>query len=307
MKSIACGLALLAACASPPSTSPSTSEVRDEIIGGTTALDDDAVVWLVSYPPDRSVLLSCTATVIAPDVLLTAAHCVDAANHPGYLFGAFLGADASAFPFLVDLEPHLLPVRSVHAHPDYLTTAPYHADIAIAILEDDVTISPIPLRRAPVTAAMVGTEARIVGYGQATVGVASSTRRQAVTVLAGIDTGDTIRVGDPAHRTCLGDSGGPALLDDGDGEQLIGVDSYADNGNCDMAAHFRRVDQYLDFIDTYTGGEQPDADAGVPDPDAGDDDPGAMDDGGGCAAGGGGGGGLIVVLAALGLARRRRG
>jgi secreted trypsin-like serine protease len=303
MKSIACGLGLLAACAAPPST----SEVRDEIIGGTTAPDDDAVVWLVSYPPDRSVLLSCTATVIAPDVLLTAAHCVDAPNHPGYLFGAFLGADASAFPLLVDLEPHLVPVSAVYAHPDYVTTAPFHADLGVAILEDDVTIAPLPLRRAPITAAMVGDEARIVGYGQATLGVSSSTRRQAVTELAGIDTGDTIRVGDAAHRTCLGDSGGPALLDDGDGEQVIGVDSYADNGNCDQAAHFRRVDQYLDFIDEYTGYVEPGADAGVPDPDAdeGDDDPGATD-GGGCAAGGGGGG-LIVALAALGLAWRRRG
>lgn len=302
MKSIACGLLLITACAAPPST----SEADQPIIGGSLAPDDDAVVWLLSYPADRSTLYSCTATVIAPDVLLTAAHCVDAPNHPGFLFGAYLGADASAYPTLALLEPHLVPVSAVFAHPDYVTTAPFHADLGVAILADDLTIAPLPLRRDPIDVGMVGDEARIVGYGQATVGVASSTRRQAVTELAGIDTGDTIKVGDATRHTCLGDSGGPALLDDGDGEEVIGVDSYADNGNCDMPAHFRRVDQYLPFLDEHTGYVAPgDADAGVDDPDAMPADPGADDGGGGCAVGGGGGASLLVGLALLALRRRR--
>ena len=155
-------------------------------------------------------------------------------------------------------------------------------------------------------AGMVGTPARIVGYGQAAVGVPSSTRRQATTVIAGLDADDTVRVGDPQHVTCLGDSGGPALIMEGGAEIVIGVDSYADNGSCNLPAHFRRTDLYTGFLDPYLGtAANPDAgvDAGVG-ADAGVD-PG--DDSGGCAAGGGAGaGGALVVAIALALVRRRR-
>ena len=64
------------------------------VIGGTAATADDAVVLLAAYPPERDTWYSCTASVIAPGLLLTAAHCVDAPNHPDFLYGAFLGQDA---------------------------------------------------------------------------------------------------------------------------------------------------------------------------------------------------------------------
>ncbi|MCA9678399.1 MAG: hypothetical protein KC464_25460, partial [Myxococcales bacterium] len=96
--------------ADPPSGGPATAVRGDEIIGGGPAADDDAVVLLASFPTDRSVLATCSAVAISPTVLLTAAHCVDAGTHPGYIFGAFLGADASAYPTLVELEPHLVAI-----------------------------------------------------------------------------------------------------------------------------------------------------------------------------------------------------
>ena len=121
-----------------------------------------------------------------------------------------------------------------------------------------------------------------------------------------VGTDDTVRVGDPQHVTCLGDSGGPALIMEGGAEIVIGVDSYADNGSCNLPAHFRRTDLYTGFLDPYLGtAANPDAgvDAGVG-ADAGVD-PG--DDSGGCAAGGGAGaGGALVVAIGLALVRRRR-
>lgn len=294
----------LPACTSEPPTTTAAAP----IIGGTAAPDDDAVVLLVSFPPDRSVMATCSATLVAADVLLTAAHCVDAANHPGWLFGAFFGDSAEQYDTLAELEPQLAAVTEVHALPDYDPDAPFYGDIGVAILAAAVTdVASIPYGREPLDAAVVGAPARIVGYGQATVGVYSSTRRQAATVVAAIDAGDTIAVGDADHVTCLGDSGGPALYDAGAGEIVIGVDSYADNGSCDQPAHFRRPDLFLDFIDQYTGyvepGE-PDADPGSGgDDDGGDDDGGG---GGGCTTtGSGGGAGLVLVLAALARARQR--
>lgn len=293
----------LAACAEPAGLELGAAAAP--IVGGTAAPDDHAVVLLASYPTDRSVLATCTASVIAPTVLLTAAHCVDPTTHPGWVFGMFPGADASAYPTLAALEPHLVPVASVHAHPSYVRTAPFTADIAVAILATPTDIAPLPVNRAALSSSLTGQPARIVGYGQAQVGVASATRRQAMTVIDGFDPDDTVRVGDAQHVTCLGDSGGPALIAIGGVETIIGVDSYADNGTCDRPAHFRRTDAYAaSFIDTYAPPPAAGPDAGTAGPDAGD---GGGDDGGGCAAAGGRGGiGAVALgLAAL-VARRRR-
>lgn len=180
-------------------------------------------------------------------MLVTAAHCLDTPNHPGYLYGIFPGADASIYPRLVDLEPHPLAVTDVHAYSGYDTRPPFVGDI-------------------------------------------------------GVDGDDTVRVGDAAHVTCLGDSGGPALVDDGTGtEVLLGVDSFADNGSCNTPAYFRRVAAYQPFLDSYTGDQPVDVDAGVtPAPDAGVVD----DDDGGCSTGGAAS--LPLALALLLDVRRRR-
>ncbi len=297
----AAAVSLTAACADPSAPFAAPPTTAAPIIGGGPAPDDHAVVLLAAYPNDRSVLATCTATVIADDVLLTAAHCVD---HPGWRYGMFVGADAAVYPTLADLEPHLAPVTAVHLHPSYQRTPPFTADIGVALLAQPTTIAPLPIGRVALGPDVVGRPARIVGYGQAAVGVPSATRRQAATVVDGLDPDDTVRVGDAAHVTCLGDSGGPALVRVDGVETVIGVDSYADNGSCDRPAHFRRTDLYLSFIDTFAGVPAgPDAGQGTG-ADAGDD-PG--DEGGGCQVGGGRGVGVLVGLGALALMRRRRG
>lgn len=291
-------LVLLAtACTAEPP--PPTGASAQPIIGGAPSPGDSAVVMLASYPPDRSVLATCTAVVIAPTVLATAAHCVDALNHPGWLFGAFPGPDASIYPRLVDLEPHLVPITEVHAHPAYDPAPPFHADLGVAILSQPLTgVTPVRIYRG-LLAPLVGGPARIVGYGQETVGQFSTVRRAATTVVAQIDQGDTVTVGDIDHRTCVGDSGGPALVEVGGVEQLLGIDSYGP-ADCGQPGHFIRADLYQPFLDGYSGDQPPAVDAGV-EPDAGM----AGDDEGGCATGGSGGaGGALLGLALLALRRR---
>src|SRR5262249_48905433 len=65
------------------------------------------------------------------------------------------------------------------------------------------------------------------------------------------DAQDTVVVGDSAHRSCVGDSGGPALVKTGGAETVIGVDSYTDTTGCLEPAHYQRTDVYTDFIDVY--------------------------------------------------------
>jgi secreted trypsin-like serine protease len=216
---------------------------RAAIIGGTRDTGDPSVVMLVSYPPDLSTYYTCTASVIAPTVLVTAAHCVDAANHPGYSFGAFLGDDASTYATASQIAAQLVPASSVHPHPSYDPTAPFLADIAVVQLASAVAPAPLPLASSP---PVVNAAARLVGYGEISYPTFNAAKYSADTMVMGTSD-DTVIVGDAQHHTCVGDSGGPALV----GGVVIGVDSYTDTTGCTQASHFRRVDLYRDFLDPY--------------------------------------------------------
>ena len=278
---------LASACGVPVSL----TEHEHEIIGGTRSTGVTSTVLLASYPPDRSVLATCSAVVISPTVVLTVAHCVDAPNHPGYLYGVFTGDDASPYATAAELEPHLRPVASVHAHPQYSTEPPFVADIGVAVLAAPLDIAPAPLQRAPLGPSVIGEPAHILGYGQTVYEQPNLARHEATTTVVSLGP-DTIEIGDAVRRPCLGDSGGPAFV----GGLLVGVDSYGPIG-CTSPAHYRRVDSYLPFIDQYV---PPPAgpDAGTPPP-----PPAGDPDDGGCAAGGSPG--LALAAVVLALARRR--
>lgn len=241
-------LPLLTSCAAPPSPA---GEAATPIIGGTSDSGDPAVVLLASYPADKSTLLTCTAVLISPTVLLTAAHCVDAATHPGHTFGIFTGPDATAYDTIDKLLPELLAVSEVHAHPDYDPAPPFQADIGVVVLAAPLDIAPLPIARDPLAQALVGEPARIVGYGQIVYDDYNASKHAATTVVASLPEGDTVVVGDAKHRSCVGDSGGPALVKIEGVETVIGVDSYADTTGCIEAAHYRRTDAHAEFINTY--------------------------------------------------------
>jgi secreted trypsin-like serine protease len=249
--------------------------------------------------------------VIAGDVVLTAAHCLDPATHPGYSFGVFLGPDASAYPSANTLIPHLVAVKEVHVHPDYDPAPPFTADIGIAILAEPLAIEPLPVQRTALDQTIAGLPARIVGYGQIKYNEPSALKREAATVVVSLDAGDTVTVGDLDHRSCIGDSGGPALFEEGGVERIIGVDSYTDLAGCLEPAHYRRTDVYTAFLDVY-----------APPPEGGSGGGGADGggDSGGSGSGGGGGGcrisldqggnpagwsALLLAMSAAALVRRR--
>lgn len=262
---------------------------ESSIIGGMRSFGVEATVMLAGFPPDRSVLHACTAVVVSPTVLLTSAHCVDEPNHPDYLYGVFTGDDAAGYPTLVALEPELKMVASVHPHPQYSPDLPFYADIAVVQMVTPLPNAPIPMQRTPIDVSIVGKPARIVGYGQTVYGVYNQTRYEAMTTVGAIEN-DTIVVGDSAKRSCLGDSGGPAIVDG----VVVGIDSYGPVG-CNAAAHYRRVDTFMPFIEQYAPAT-PD-----PDPDPDPTGPGDDVDDAGCSASG-----PSSLWLALGLVLMRR-
>jgi uncharacterized protein (TIGR03382 family) len=275
-----------------------TSTDEHAIIGGTRSLGTTATVMLAGFPPDRSVLDTCTAAIVSPTVLLTAAHCIDAANHPGYLYGVFTGDDASVYPNLTALEPQLRTVASVHPHPQYSTNLPFYGDIGVVVMSAPLPITPIPMQLDALDTTVVGKAAQIIGYGQIVYNTYNGKRFEAMTTVGALDS-DTILVGDAAKHACLGDSGGPAIVNG----KLVGVDSYGPTG-CGGPAHYRRVDTFKPFIEQYVPPAAVDPTGDPTEDPTGDT---TVSEDSGCNAGGGGG--LPIALTfvlALGAKRRRR-
>jgi hypothetical protein len=232
------------------------NEARHEaIIGGTRDSGDPAVVMLVAYPPDQSTAYTCTASLIAPSLLITAAHCVD---HPGDLFGAFPGDDASTYTTTPALVSALVPATAAHIHPQYNRSPPFDADIAVVELSVPLAAAPLPFARQAPSA---GQAARIVGYGETVYPNYNAAKYQADTVVSSLPGDDTVVVGDAQRHTCVGDSGGPALVMMGGVETVIGADSYTDTTGCTQPSHYRRTDLYTAFIDPYLPAPPPDLSA----------------------------------------------
>ncbi len=131
---VLCAIALQLGCAGPLPV----GERSSAIIGGTLDTGDPQVVLLISYPTDESTYFTCTASVLAPTLLVTAAHCVDEPNHPGYVFGVFLGDDASSYASAAELAAVLLPVAAVHAYPQYDPTTPFTGDVGVVVMASPV-------------------------------------------------------------------------------------------------------------------------------------------------------------------------
>jgi secreted trypsin-like serine protease len=241
------------ACAGASDGGVSDGTTADAIIGGHADPNDAAVVELVeALGADE---YTCTATFISTTVLLTAAHCVVDENHPNVIpskasfrvMRAASRADAK--------KSDWLPVRraNVHPHPRYDGDAAH--DVAIVVLDSPVAVTPIPIRRTPITSALVGSSVRLVGFGQSTrrssANDGSDTRHTVTTTLRGLD-GNLVRIGTTGHQACDGDSGGPAFLAVDGVETLVATDDLsATDVNCAGGDLYQRVDLHLDFIDSY--------------------------------------------------------
>jgi MYXO-CTERM domain-containing protein len=186
---------------------------------------DPAVIALVN----GSDQLVCTAAVIAPHTALTAAHCV--AGDPLALrafFGSALAEGGTA-----------IAVTDARAHPLF---DPGGNDIALVTLADPAPATPLPIA-GPLDASLVDTSFRVVGFGTVGPTGGAGIKRAGTAKIASLGAEDFIAVPD-LSLSCLGDSGGPALLV---GDAIAGVVSRVD-AQCIDHAIYTRVDVALDVL-----------------------------------------------------------
>jgi len=196
----------------------------------------------------------CTGVAIAPDLVLTAAHC------------ALPGADYKLMEFDAAHQPVLRDVARIARHPQFdLKTLLAHratADVALLRLASPLgdSFAPAPLA-APARPVAVGDVFLVAGFGVAVRGDGKTggTLRAAELVATGQPGTLQIRLVDAATRgesaglgACTGDSGAPAFVAEGERRTVAGVVSWSTGpklaGGCGGLTGVTPLTLYRDWI-----------------------------------------------------------
>ncbi len=242
--SLTAGLALAAACGPVADDAPGeVGLLRDAIVGGTPTTGDPNVYMLFIRSSAGSSL--CTATLIAPRTLLTAAHCVD----PRLQGATSLSLIATNAPSEAQVQWGVNTVRvaETRMHPGWNPTSLAN-DIALILLSTPQTsVTPKPWN-AESLAGFGGRPVRAVGYGSTGNGQGSGTKRTVDLTLRQL-TQTLLWLGNFVNKgICHGDSGGPTFHTFADGvERVVGVHSFTRGEDCVDGAD-TRVDAYRDFV-----------------------------------------------------------
>jgi secreted trypsin-like serine protease len=210
----------------------------------------------------------CTGTLIASDLVLSAAHCVRCASH------VFFGDDVRSVRVGDRDNPSVIAVRQVIRHEAYRDSSD---DLSALMLARSVNITP----RRVATGAQIAaaTDGRVAGFGwidergkkkhgekrMVDVPIAShgcdgrvggQPDEEAYGCAAGFEL-VARRKGKVIKDTCKGDSGGPLYIQDMDGGWLLaGVTSRGTRGTgrvCGDGGIYSRLDRYQAWIERTAG------------------------------------------------------
>lgn len=241
-------VAIAGAAGCAPGSMDDTGTFEQAIIGGEAA---DPGEYPATGALVRGRSYRCTATLIAPDVALTAAHCLEGDGWGD--FGFTLDDD------LTRDVTDIIPAMVTHQHPDFhfegneYTKIGRRNDVGVVILEEPifgVGVEKLDVSEEA-TSLAAGTELFLCGYGRDKWSVATTAGlKRDGSVFVDVATSWELQSIDEDPQPCKGDSGGPLFAETSRGRRIAGLVSRAsgDSHMCDTGAIYTRVAPYADWI-----------------------------------------------------------